>query len=385
MHKSPPKARFIAASYDVMTTPLARMLNTILKLIKSELKARDRVHFNHHGVKRCWFINGFDEATRWLRAFDRASDKSTHSLNTYDFATMYTTLDQMSIVESLHYAFTEAFGRPDDTLEQPCHKFVRYKGPTLDAEWHNDADLGAATHELYTVRDLTRLVYILVTNTYIHNSNHIRRQTKGLPMGTNPAPSLADLTCYAFEAKAMDNLMITDINAARAFVGTFRYIDDIFSGDNHDFEHYVQLVNHAPPTHQAIYPPYLQLNKTTDSRDTVDFLGMTISNKTRSFHITITNTKQRFPVPKINYPSLQGNFPGPSGYGVVTGQLHRLAHICTTADDFTHAAATLYKTLLTKSYTHKRLMDTFKSFIYTHNPYKTHTTHIIRALHESVK
>ena len=38
--------------------------------------------------------------------------------------------------------------------------------------------------------------------------------------------------------------------------------------------------------------------------------------------------------PKVNYPSLHGNFPPTLGYGVVTGQLHRFARICTAASDF---------------------------------------------------
>jgi hypothetical protein len=44
VHKSPPKERFTAAPYDVVTTPLAKVLCSTLKLVKGELKCRDNTH-----------------------------------------------------------------------------------------------------------------------------------------------------------------------------------------------------------------------------------------------------------------------------------------------------------------------------------------------------
>ena len=133
-----------------------------------------------------------------------------------------------------------------------------------------------------------------------------------------------------------------------------------------------------------IYPDYLLLNKTTDSTHAVDFLGMTISNRPKTFHATIANPQQKFPTPKINYPNLHGNFPGASGYGVFTGQLHRLVRICTTAHDFINNTANLYNILLHKGYTHKRMMKTVQTFIRAHNPYKTNASQVIRTLRTTV-
>lgn len=381
MHKTVPKARFIAASFSVMTTPLARMINKVLKLVKDELKYRDEHTFRHTGVKRCWFINGFEEATRWLRVLNRSDDHTHRSLNTYDFATMYTTLNQESIVECLHFGLLEAFGSPNNAYSLPHHTYMHVKTGKAPAAWHTHGDMETPVHELYTVAELTTLVHILVTNTYIQNGTYIRRQAVGLPMGTNPAPHLADLTCYAYEARAMDTAMVMDIDAARRFIGTFRFIDDILSCDNPDFEQYVRIVDGATPTvTHPIYPAYLLLNRTTDAIDNVDFLGMNITSRPAHWHIKLADSKQRFPVPKINYPSLQGNFPGASGYGVYTGQLHRLARICTSAADFMTSTTQLAQTLMTKGYTYKRLMNTTASFLQTRNTYKTRASTILRTL-----
>lgn len=192
-------------------------------------------------------------------------------------------------------------------------------------------------------------------------------------MGTNPAPHLADLTCYAHEARLIDYLLTTDnINTARAFVGTFRYIDDILSADNPSFEKYVKLVGDNGECVRQMYPDYLSLNKTTNAPESVDYLGLNISNTPRAFLMNVADNKQCLPVPKINYPNLRGNFPECSGYGVFIGQLHRFARICTSSVDFCERATNLYDILLTKKgFLRPKLIRAFKGFVRDHNPYKT--------------
>ena len=138
-----------------------------------------------------------------------------------------------------------------------------------------------------------------------------------------------------------------------------------------------------------IYPPYLNLEETTDSNDYVDYIGMRLRNrrlrKPSPIIIDIAPTKQKFPVPKINYPSLHGNFPAVLGYGVFTGQLHRFANICTTYEDFIHNSTELTKYLIPKGYSKKKLIRRLSSFIYLHNPYRTHKSTIIGAFLKMVR
>ena len=60
-------------------------------------------------------------------------------------------------------------------------------------------------------------------------------------MGTNPAPHLADLDCYRKESTAMDQIASTNTQLAQSFFGTYRYIDDILSVDNPNFDSFVRL------------------------------------------------------------------------------------------------------------------------------------------------
>jgi hypothetical protein len=96
---------------------------------------------------------------------------------------------------------------------------------------------------------------------------------------------------------------------------------------------------------------------------------MHITSGVRSFNCKVSWAHIKLPVPKINYPALQGNFPAVQGYGLLTGQLHRFARICTRAIDFAHECANIHNTLLTKGYTRSRMLKHIKAFLIRHNPY----------------
>jgi hypothetical protein len=375
MHKDPPKARFIAASYDVMTTPLARTLCKILTFIKREMKVQDEEHYRATGVRRCWFVNGLQDVTSQLRGQSRPTDRRQQTLNTYDFATMYTTLLQRAIIDSHTYAFEQAFGQ---------HPYIIYEGLKKEVRWPTAEDPGDQSNR-YCRYDLMRFTEILVKNQWLKNGEHIKQQTVGLPMGTNPAPQMADLTCFRYEAQAMDKMMRSSLSRARGFAGTCRYIDDIMSRDNPFFEAHVSLVGEARSKPDPIYPPFLALNRTTDSEEKVDYIGMAVYNRYNMFYLDVANTQQRFPVPKVNYPNLRGNFPTNLGYGVYTGQLHRFSRICTGAVDFLSASAKLSNMLQTKGYTKPLMMRTFKRFAENHNPYKTHAVRLIGRLRQLIR
>ena len=74
----------------------------------------------------------------------------------------------------------------------------------IDEEPNNISNSTDDTH--YKAADIVNMITSLVTNTYVKNGNKIRKQTKGLPMGTNPAPHLADLHCCDKEFAMMNRL-----------------------------------------------------------------------------------------------------------------------------------------------------------------------------------
>ena len=136
---------------------------------------------------------------------------------------MYTTLDLSDLVQAIASAVREAFAF------RHLHHLI-FTGPTSPCTWPTPHYDGSQPTR-FSADDVIYIVQILVTRTYICNGSRIRLQSTGLPMGTNPAPRIADLDCYPKEASAMDRLSTTDVSLARKFRGTFRYIDDILSLD----------------------------------------------------------------------------------------------------------------------------------------------------------
>ena len=75
--------------------------------------------------------------------------------------------------------------------------------------------------------DLSLLIWKLSTNSQ-------------LPMGTNCAPLLADIFLYSYEAESIQSLISTGKKKlASEFNFTYRYIDDVLSINNPDFENYL--------------------------------------------------------------------------------------------------------------------------------------------------
>ena len=73
----------------------------------------------------------------------------------------------------------------------------------------------------------------------------------GIPMGSDPAPFMANLFLYFYENKWVKSLKKTDLQKARKFSNTFRFIDDLLTiNDDEVFRN----------SFHEIYQPELQLN-----------------------------------------------------------------------------------------------------------------------------
>ena len=91
----------------------------------------------------------------------------------------------------------------------------------------------------------------------------VYQQIMGIPMDTNCAPLIADLFLFCYERDFMSSLHKSKwYDPIDMFNDTSRYLDDIFTIDNPEFE------KHIPD----IYPRELQLNKANTSEKDTSFL-----------------------------------------------------------------------------------------------------------------
>ena len=148
----------------------------------------------------------------------------------------------------------------------------------------------------------------------------------GMPMGTNSAPLLADLFLHTFEYDYMLTTMEQDMTKGVSFGNTFRYIDDLFSGDNDSFEEYIS----------SIYPSELESKDTTMASNEVCYLDTRIKQEDDStpYHISMYEKRDDVDFRIVNFPHIDSNIPANPAYGIYISQLVRYARICTCKADF---------------------------------------------------
>ena len=77
-------------------------------------------------------------------------------------------------------------------------------------------------------------------NIYVQFDGMVYQQIVGIPMGTNCAPLIADLFLYCYERDFMSDLQKSKrFDLIDMFNDTSRYLDDIFTIDNPEFEKHI--------------------------------------------------------------------------------------------------------------------------------------------------
>ena len=108
------------------------------------------------------------------------------------------------------------------------------------------------------------------------------------------------------------------------FNDTSRYLDDIFTIDNPEFE------KHIPD----IYSTELQLNKAITSDKETSFLDLNIKVVGSDVHISVYDKRDDFGFPIVNFPWFSGGVPRLPSYVVYISQLVRFARCCTSVSDY---------------------------------------------------
>ena len=107
----------------------------------------------------------------------------------------------------------------------------------------------------------------------------VYQQIVGIPIGTNCAPFVSDLFLFCYERDFMSNLHKSKRHdLIDMFNDTSRYLDDIVTIDNPEFEKNIP----------DIYPTELQLNKANTSYKGTSFLVLNIKDIGSDVHTSFT-------------------------------------------------------------------------------------------------
>ena len=232
LHKDPYKQRFIAGSAKCSTKPLSILLTSILTTVKDGLKKYCDVIYSRSGINQMWILKNSKELLENLNSNSLAS---VHSIKTYDFSTLYTTIPHSKLKSRLTELIRNAF-RFKNGKKRYEYIVVGYKS-TYFVKDHSEAK------NKYTEDDIVRMLEFLIDNIFVECGGVIFQQVIGIPMGTNCAPLLADLFLYSYEAEFIQTLIKSGKrHLAKSFHFTYRYIDDVLSINNPKFGDYIDYI-----------------------------------------------------------------------------------------------------------------------------------------------
>ena len=115
----------------------------------------------------------------------------------------------------------------------------------------------------YSEDDIIKMLEFLIDNIFVFFAGKVFQKTFGIPMGTDCAPLLVGIFQYSYEAGFIVSLLSTGKKQwASQFNLTYRYIDDVLSIINPEFENYLD----------QMYPAVLAIQDTTESITSVSYL-----------------------------------------------------------------------------------------------------------------
>ena len=203
--------------------------------------------------------------------------------DSYYFATLYTNIPQNAL-KNIRSLVREAF-----KIRGAKYIIVDRHG---SGHWSLES---ASSTTCVSVRKSTLVEWTeyLIDNVYIKVGNSVYRKTIGIPMGTDCAPQLANLFLFHYEYLYMKNLMRDNLSMAKKFGNTVRYIDDLLTLNNNNFEE--EIPN--------IYPSELTLKRISESDTKLSYLDISISILCSSEYVTeVYDKRYAFNFNIVNFP-----------------------------------------------------------------------------------
>ncbi len=115
-----------------------------------------------------------------------------------------------------------------------------------------------------------------------------------------------------------------------------------------------------------IYPKELILVPDESDGLSCPFLDLQIVIKDHIISTSIYDKRDSFDFPIVNFPTLTGNIPLKSSYGVFVCELVRYARACTYIEDFKLRTMALVNKLIKQGFIAKCLKRTFINFCDSH-------------------
>ena len=322
MHKKPSKARFIVAASSGSIKPLARKLTSIFKVFQRQINNFHLKGRFFSGVKSFWVIQDKQPVLKSINNINKR--RCAKSISTFDFSTLYTKLPHDKLKYVLHHI--------TDFCWKGCSGY-KIRVNDHGAYWSKGMGKNKDKDFEFTQDQVKNAISYLLDNCYFQIGNSVYKQRIGIPMGSDPAPFMANLFLYHYENEFISELRKSDIRRARRFGNVFRFIDDLNAiNDGGEFER----------CYKDIYPPELELKKENVGYDNASFLDLDITiNENRTFSLKLYDKRDAFPFSIVRLPYLSSNIPSRIFYASVSGELLRIARCTSETAEFKLSCKTL--------------------------------------------
>ena len=316
------------------------MVSNALKLIDSNVKRYCDAIYRDTGIQCYWIINNNNPILECLDGFSK--ENSAKSISTFDFGQMYTNLHHSDITKQMGKVLSIAFGK---------FKYLwinQYKATWFEPK--NSKNFLKVDKFI-----LLELIEFVIGNTYFQFGDEIYKQEIGIPMGTDCAPWLANLTLFAYEFNFMaDKMKSKDLTICRKLSNCFRYIDDITAiNDSGLFER----------IYKSIYPSTLVLKKVNTVDNKADVLDICVHVVNKRFVCKLYDKRLDFSFKCNMFPRMASNIANSCKYNIFNSQLLRYFNIISKPDMLLSTISYLMDLLIQKDYDRNRLRKIGIKFI----------------------
>ena len=329
LHKDPYKFRFIAGARNCTTKGLSVILNKGLSVVRSHFVAYCDSIKKNSGFNFFWSVKS---STEFLGKINNIN--KVYSVQVFDFSTLYTNLDQQQVVTHLYSLFDIVFNSTSR----------RY----LCVGW-NKSFFAKKVYNGYICFDIVKFkeaIQFIVSEVYVTFSGKVFKQVRGLPMGGNCSPLLADLFLSHCEFVFMKSLLAEKkFGLARLLSATSRYIDDLCIVN---YRHFVNLL-------PKIYPNDLVAERNGNNDKSTDYLDIKINIVYDRLYTSVYHKVDDFPFPVVLMTFPDSLIPRKMGLHVFASQIIRVLRICSKFEFVIERTQRIASILVKRGYSVKEL------------------------------
>ena len=179
MHKDPIKFRFIIAAPNCSIKPLLQTITKIFKLFYRQIENYNAKSQFYSSVKTFWVIQNNENVIKAIQKINKRN--SAKSINTFDFSTLYTKIPHEKLLDVLNEIV-------DFCFQGGTHEKVSIN--SSNARWVSKIYRSKLRFSRNVIKDAIKY---LMDNCFFTFGEKIFRQVIGIPMGSDPAPFMANL------------------------------------------------------------------------------------------------------------------------------------------------------------------------------------------------